>query len=841
MQKYSDTILNRQGKPVAGAVVTVTTYPSNEPAVIYAVDGGQPVPFITSGVNGRFSFYAADGHYNLSVTGKHIDPFTITDVVLNDPSDEASLAALRAPSGASLIGYLGKTVAQALEDQSSGLIGKDTLASLNADLAYAAGAVAYVTNDVTAANNGYYRKTGAPGAGGWVKSSFDPVREVVSMGQLVRNQGANFPLKSATRDGMVSAASAELNSILLDIRVIGARAGYYYAIKYLNNGSTAVAGAKPDGWVIEEYPVGSYATAAVPRTVVSSSDDAPAIPRVGAIETVVVSSTRQDGLFFVITLDPSKLPAYGTFVRANNSGLAAWSWVIDPSCYDYQYERIKAILPADSLLINSGKAFPLRQMTRAGVTSQEEPRWSNLLLDVKVINARPGEYYQIAYQQNGANLDGEATTDWVIQAFDAATFASSGVPTVLVSYQKATYGAQQQIDRAGGVQTISLYSASRPSMRFDITLDASKLAAAGTPINSLQSSASLAWSWIIDPSRYFYEVPNASSSPAAIGVRWDYIGDSVYVSFASGANKLYRVKIGPTGYNSLPNIAQISAAPMGNIETAAWVEIASYTTDWFPPMIVQATQNGDGGAQIFTGGNHGSDGGAGGSNTARNIAFHVLPDGVPKASGTSGYCEEMRLLIVNELMAYNTITLGRYVVRQAFSVTIRAGEVNLSAEVKALEPVNVINDYGPQMVSTGFRGTQIFPGTALGRVAYDNAANSGAKSAAPKAFSIVLQEPTSGQLAMWLDRGYEHGDGRSVGDAEPLVRGGGGANHKFYCAVVRGANLPVAAGESYRWRGGYALQAPGLRAAALDSFFACHRGGNPTFFSVMPDASYMVA
>lgn len=95
MERYTNTILNKQGKPVAGAVVTVTTYPGNEPATIYATDGGQVVKSVTTDLNGRFYFYAADGHYNLSISGKHIDPFTITDIVLNDPSDDLSLGALQ--------------------------------------------------------------------------------------------------------------------------------------------------------------------------------------------------------------------------------------------------------------------------------------------------------------------------------------------------------------------------------------------------------------------------------------------------------------------------------------------------------------------------------------------------------------------------------------------------------------------------------------------------------------------------------------------------------------------------------------------------------------------------
>lgn len=106
MEKYSNTILNKQGKPVAGALVTVTTYPGNAAATIYATDGGPAVQSVTSDDTGRFAFYAADGHYNLSITSNNIEPVTVTDVVLNDPGDESSLAALAAPAGAALVGFV---------------------------------------------------------------------------------------------------------------------------------------------------------------------------------------------------------------------------------------------------------------------------------------------------------------------------------------------------------------------------------------------------------------------------------------------------------------------------------------------------------------------------------------------------------------------------------------------------------------------------------------------------------------------------------------------------------------------------------------------------------------
>jgi len=70
---------------------------------------------------------------------------------------------------------------------SNGMVGKATLALLNADLAYADGTVAYVTNDSTPANNGTYRKSGASGAGSWVQSNYDRVALVETRANSIYN------------------------------------------------------------------------------------------------------------------------------------------------------------------------------------------------------------------------------------------------------------------------------------------------------------------------------------------------------------------------------------------------------------------------------------------------------------------------------------------------------------------------------------------------------------------------------------------------------------------------------------------------------------------------------
>lgn len=96
MQKHSDVILNQNGRPMPGLRVVVDPYvagaapnlTATSTATIYAIDGGPAVQSVLTDAGGRFSFYAADGRYNLTVTGAGITPYLLADVTLNDPGDE---------------------------------------------------------------------------------------------------------------------------------------------------------------------------------------------------------------------------------------------------------------------------------------------------------------------------------------------------------------------------------------------------------------------------------------------------------------------------------------------------------------------------------------------------------------------------------------------------------------------------------------------------------------------------------------------------------------------------------------------------------------------------------
>jgi hypothetical protein len=85
MQRYANNITTQSGQAVPGAIVTVLNYPSLTSATIYSTNDGaaQANPLITDNL-GFFAFYAADGRYSLSISGRGIKQYQIDDILLED-------------------------------------------------------------------------------------------------------------------------------------------------------------------------------------------------------------------------------------------------------------------------------------------------------------------------------------------------------------------------------------------------------------------------------------------------------------------------------------------------------------------------------------------------------------------------------------------------------------------------------------------------------------------------------------------------------------------------------------------------------------------------------------
>lgn len=90
MQKYINAVADSTGAPVYGASVQVNTWPDGNPATIYSDNGVTPATNpLSTDTNGAFSFYAANGHYQLVISGPNIQTITVNDIILVDllPAD----------------------------------------------------------------------------------------------------------------------------------------------------------------------------------------------------------------------------------------------------------------------------------------------------------------------------------------------------------------------------------------------------------------------------------------------------------------------------------------------------------------------------------------------------------------------------------------------------------------------------------------------------------------------------------------------------------------------------------------------------------------------------------
>jgi hypothetical protein len=91
MQKYQDVVLKPDGTVIQGASVLVQSYPGAVTSTIYSDDGVtvQANPMTTDGL-GRFGFYAANGRYQLVVSGDSVAQYTMQDILLDDGGSTGS-------------------------------------------------------------------------------------------------------------------------------------------------------------------------------------------------------------------------------------------------------------------------------------------------------------------------------------------------------------------------------------------------------------------------------------------------------------------------------------------------------------------------------------------------------------------------------------------------------------------------------------------------------------------------------------------------------------------------------------------------------------------------------
>lgn len=95
MQRYGDVLQNARGEPIAGLSVTVLTDPGGVAATLYSDNGVTLISgnVLTTDSLGEYEFFAADGRYQVVISGLNIVTKTINGIVLDDSAVSGNSAA----------------------------------------------------------------------------------------------------------------------------------------------------------------------------------------------------------------------------------------------------------------------------------------------------------------------------------------------------------------------------------------------------------------------------------------------------------------------------------------------------------------------------------------------------------------------------------------------------------------------------------------------------------------------------------------------------------------------------------------------------------------------------
>lgn len=506
-----------------------------------------------------------------------------------------------------------------------------------------------------------------------------------------------------------------------------------------------------------------------------------------------------DGKYAVVTND---VPAnIGVYLKKTGS------WALVPW---------NSFVNLDSLKINVGKDYPLKNMTRNNVQTYISPTTKNWLLGAVVENAVEDTVYTIDYYQNGNTQLSGGGNGWIIKRHPKATFATADNGVAIISYADSNTPLVRN-----GIQTLKLKSR-RSSEVFELTIDTDALPAYGTAVNQTASNYP-GYSAIIDESFYRYakSINNKDMTCEVL------VDKTTLIEFAGNEGYRIRITIGINGVNSLPNIKKVERK---NAYGDAWSVVNESTSDWLPPMVVKALSNNDGSTYVkYTGGNHASSGGAEGDPTAVNKVFDILIDGMPinlEGINRQTKCSSVQIIIKNSIYAYNTTSLARAVVDQNFVLNIKPNVIAVSASITALENITVFRDNGLQAIVNGFITTQLYlDGKTKLRESYNTANDGGTKVTAPNVWALILQSAsTRQQLTMSFDRSYGLGDKSQVDDASPLLFCSGSATQKAYGAIIKSTDgYTLNTNQSYKYRGAYSFDNT-TTTANLDSIFTLPDG-----------------
>lgn len=194
------------------------------------------------------------------------------------------------------------------------------------------------------------------------------------------------------------------------------------------------------------------------------------------------------------------------------------------------------------------------------------------------------------------------------------------------------------------------------------------------------------------------------SSSASNASKKMYVGvDADGVRIVQRYNHEYDMRVYYTfrGINRLMEFENVYLVPVTS--TCISTDLTGGTMFWenssdsFSPYSIRTTAEGGGDFDwIFTGGNHGTDGNAGGQPTARCEAFRVYVDGVAYEE-YEGYADRVEVVWTNVVKAMNTVKTdgsGRDVVRETYRLYFDGYDYKVTNRIEILEAVNIYSYFG---------------------------------------------------------------------------------------------------------------------------------------------------
>ena len=402
---------------------------------------------------------------------------------------------------------------------------------------------------------------------------------------LLNNKGVDYPLKAVTRNNEITQINEILKKAILDVKVIGAKKGKIYRIQYIGNGTTA--------WGEPYYGIVVYEHDKVSFSSDSNASIKAIINRVGnykekpnGIVTWIFRNDIED-ITVNITIDFSVLTADRYNLDDKTLGYSA---IIDESCYVMANGQI-----INSIFINKGKEYPFKTVDRNGEFLPLKDEVKMGILDIKVINAKKDKYYKIDWIGNGTTAWGEPEYAIYLQEI------SKDFSNVVQVFSR--YNAH--LDAPTDTICTRIITAPKTDIVLSITIDYNELKSESYTMNSTNSYG---YSTIIDESCYIYKTDNdVDKTKMTLSKK----GDNYFIKSPYDDEKNIIWKFSSLGINEVLHPTAIYFQPIDSVEFYDLELFQTISTDWISPYNFSAKNNTVNTSMITTGGNHGTNSGAG--------------------------------------------------------------------------------------------------------------------------------------------------------------------------------------------------------------------------------------